>query len=422
MAEKIIKTRIINKHAVKADWDKATNFIPKQGEIIIYDDLKKIKIGDGETTVVNLDFMDGGVEIDTSDFVSKSETDSQYLSSALEVLDYFGITNSNNGDYYLTLGSSEIAVGDGNGEEYIYTFDNQGGVIATQEWVQANAPSIDTSKFVTTDTEQTITGHKVFKNADLQTENWNGTYSMNFTYQDVFDANGSSALGLFVHDQAYGEAGFLKIPELNWEAQTIATQEWVQANAPSVDTSNFVTKDDSILTLKDSDTYENGWMSLDASTGTISYNPYPGAFWSPTITLDMSTADPSDQEKNANIIFNLPMKQDGTYTLATTDMIGGSSDGNYVELGTRPTTYLSANPSQTIYTDINIGDSESSGYVSYNLTTWGWYGGYIKLNPGSPAIEVQTPMASTSRSFQFPETGGTFATQAWVENLLNGEW
>ena len=37
MAEQIIKTRIINKHDIPSNWIKAVNFIPKQGEIIIYD-------------------------------------------------------------------------------------------------------------------------------------------------------------------------------------------------------------------------------------------------------------------------------------------------------------------------------------------------------------------------------------------------
>ena len=37
MANSQIKTRIIHKHDTEANWNLATNFIPKQGEIIIYD-------------------------------------------------------------------------------------------------------------------------------------------------------------------------------------------------------------------------------------------------------------------------------------------------------------------------------------------------------------------------------------------------
>lgn len=56
MANKTFQGRIVQKHDTKANWDKATNFVPLKGEIIIYDGLNKIKIGDGTTTVVNLPY------------------------------------------------------------------------------------------------------------------------------------------------------------------------------------------------------------------------------------------------------------------------------------------------------------------------------------------------------------------------------
>lgn len=63
MAEKNIKSRIVHKHDTELNWSKATNFIPKQGEIIIYDidsnhSYERIKIGDGVTKVNNLPFAD----------------------------------------------------------------------------------------------------------------------------------------------------------------------------------------------------------------------------------------------------------------------------------------------------------------------------------------------------------------------------
>lgn len=64
MAEKTLNTRIVQKHDMQANWDKATNFIPKAGEIIIYDaddnySYARMKIGDGVTTVGNLPFTVG---------------------------------------------------------------------------------------------------------------------------------------------------------------------------------------------------------------------------------------------------------------------------------------------------------------------------------------------------------------------------
>ena len=61
MAEKNIKTRIIHKHDTEENWNKATNFIPRQGEIIVYDvdathTYERLKIGDGVTNVNSLPF------------------------------------------------------------------------------------------------------------------------------------------------------------------------------------------------------------------------------------------------------------------------------------------------------------------------------------------------------------------------------
>ena len=56
MANKEIKTRIQNKNDTSENWEKAVNFIPLKGEIIIYNDLRLTKIGDGVTKVGALEF------------------------------------------------------------------------------------------------------------------------------------------------------------------------------------------------------------------------------------------------------------------------------------------------------------------------------------------------------------------------------
>ena len=72
MAEKIINTRIINKHAVESDWLKAVNFTPKQGELIVYDrdstyDYERFKIGDGTTPVNDLEFVSAQSDYEQND-------------------------------------------------------------------------------------------------------------------------------------------------------------------------------------------------------------------------------------------------------------------------------------------------------------------------------------------------------------------
>ena len=67
MAEKILQTRIQLKYDTGTNWNKATNFIPKAGEIILYSDgggtgIPKMKVGDGSTKVGNLKFLKGDGE------------------------------------------------------------------------------------------------------------------------------------------------------------------------------------------------------------------------------------------------------------------------------------------------------------------------------------------------------------------------
>lgn len=70
MAENSLKTRVIHKHDIESNWALAVNFIPKQGEIIVYDrddtyNYERLKIGDGETVVSALPFTHDCIELIT---------------------------------------------------------------------------------------------------------------------------------------------------------------------------------------------------------------------------------------------------------------------------------------------------------------------------------------------------------------------
>lgn len=65
MAEKIFNTRVVNKHDLEANWNKAVNFIPLKGELIVYDvdeahSYERVKIGDGVQNVNDLPFYNDG--------------------------------------------------------------------------------------------------------------------------------------------------------------------------------------------------------------------------------------------------------------------------------------------------------------------------------------------------------------------------
>ena len=107
MSEKRINSRLINKHDTEAHWILAENFTPMAGEIIIYDrdenyNYERFKIGDGETLVNNLPFVDETMVI-VSTRVTHGES---LLSSILETyilnIDY---------DTLLAFDTSEIVTG-----------------------------------------------------------------------------------------------------------------------------------------------------------------------------------------------------------------------------------------------------------------------------------------------------------------------
>ena len=93
MSEKTLKTRIIHKHDTESNWLKATSFIPKQGELIVYDiddthNYERFKIGDGKTLVSALPFADTTYEEATSTAAGlMSAADKTKLDSNVVTLD-----------------------------------------------------------------------------------------------------------------------------------------------------------------------------------------------------------------------------------------------------------------------------------------------------------------------------------------------
>ena len=114
--EKFLKGRFQQKTDTKRNWDKAVNFVPLDGEIIIYKDLNKFKIGDGVTKVGELNFSPDGI------IERNNETDSIVFndpenSAAL-------------GDYSISFGHKSIA---GSKGYYIAAIDYSNGYIYLQK-------------------------------------------------------------------------------------------------------------------------------------------------------------------------------------------------------------------------------------------------------------------------------------------------
>ena len=96
---KEINSRIINKHDIEVNWNKASTFIPQLGEIIVYDidenyNFERFKIGDGITNVINLPFTN--IELDTTLLVEGKAADAKAVGDAIESLKdtYIAITTA----------------------------------------------------------------------------------------------------------------------------------------------------------------------------------------------------------------------------------------------------------------------------------------------------------------------------------------
>lgn len=110
MAEKNIKTRIIHKHDTETNWEKATNFIPKQGEMIVYDidsthNYERVKVGDGKTLVSALPFVNEENKITVDSSLSSTSTNpvqNKVVNSAIA-----GKADASTGVYTVTASSTD---------------------------------------------------------------------------------------------------------------------------------------------------------------------------------------------------------------------------------------------------------------------------------------------------------------------------
>lgn len=82
MSDKILQTRIKQKIDTKANWDKAVNFVPLKGEIIVYSDLNRIKVGDGAKKVRELPFLADSDTHQSIKALNTNNTSAQTVSSS----------------------------------------------------------------------------------------------------------------------------------------------------------------------------------------------------------------------------------------------------------------------------------------------------------------------------------------------------
>ena len=248
MAEKKIQARIRQKVDTKANWDKATNFVPLKGEYIYYSDLHKVKVGDGVTKVGALPFLaDSDTHFTTGLYIGTANTKAngattngntylkayddntrraQFLiqgSGATKVSsDASGNINISSTDTHLTTGlyvgkASEKSNSDTtNGNTYLKLFDNDtkraqhlinGTGLTTVTSDASGTITINSTlptNLVTTDTEQTVTGTKHF-NAITANTIGTGSDANNYFQSQKFRGEGDA--NTYYHAVDFGYAG-----------------------------------------------------------------------------------------------------------------------------------------------------------------------------------------------------------------------
>ena len=138
MSQNELKVRVQHKHDIEANWDKASNFVPRDGEIIIYkadenNTAARIKIGDGKTSVNNLPFFKGEYSGINGDYTipdwNASENEEGYIKNRTHYEEktilfpssYVEVTEEGSGSYYGELSSTVLE----ENQTYFVVFNNK---------------------------------------------------------------------------------------------------------------------------------------------------------------------------------------------------------------------------------------------------------------------------------------------------------
>lgn len=194
-AEKNITSRIQQKHDTAANWANATTFIPKKGEIVIYDaeyntsgvqtQAVRFKIGDGSRTINNLPFVlidpDNLAKLDTENtFTAKQTINSGYGTVSLKTQGYveIGASFASKSDIGGLFGYKD----DGTGRIYAIMPRDLGFV----ECIKMNNSSREPDDTGVVDLGTVLTSHQ-----SIKTLNTNNTTSQTASASEALSGSGT---------------------------------------------------------------------------------------------------------------------------------------------------------------------------------------------------------------------------------------
>ena len=113
--QKEISCCLILKHDIESNWNRATTFIPKQGELIIYDRdtnyfYERFKIGDGITTVAELPFVNENIVLPANRVLYGETSVADILAEYIFNIDYNSMLAFDTSEIILNESSSTSAI------------------------------------------------------------------------------------------------------------------------------------------------------------------------------------------------------------------------------------------------------------------------------------------------------------------------
>ena len=216
MADKTLKMRLKNKIDTYENWGKAENFIPLEGELIVYKgvsetDLPRVKIGDGKTTVSSLKFIDEDLQDLVNDIVGGDST----------VANASHATSADSATTATTAGSADKATQDAQGnvitETYETKIDSAAKLAEAKQYTDAEiAAKIGTAEDCVTseDVEVIWTGTLEEYNA-IETKDPTTLYHITDDYElDIKASNIENDMGWIANEPgAYDYENLANIPE-----------------------------------------------------------------------------------------------------------------------------------------------------------------------------------------------------------------
>ena len=274
-AEKNITSRIQQKHDTAANWANATTFIPKKGEIVIYDaeyntsgvqtQAVRFKIGDGSRTINNLPFVlidpNNLAKLDTENtFTAKQTINSGYGAVSLKTQGYveIGASFASKSDIGGLFGYKD----DGTGRIYAVLPRDLGFV----ECIKMNNSSIEPDDTGIVDLGTVLTSHQ-----SIKTLNTNNTTSQTASASEALSGSGTINLHKVAKTGSYND--LLNKPTIPTDTGATSVEVTGTGNAVTAASYNATNRK---LTLTKGSTFLTSHQDISGKANLTGGNTFTG--------------------------------------------------------------------------------------------------------------------------------------------------